>query len=177
MSTNTNATTHPTSGGSAPPAETSRRATIDRLIATYRELNMRVRPLAETELTRKGPEGSVHDIVKQMRTDELRFAQALKERISGVPAAEVQGEDAPIIGTETDADTTVLLISQFGTARATTLSMIQGVTDTDWSAPVEGNTSLADRVASLATNDELQLERIRASLGGTSPVGIGEEVR
>jgi hypothetical protein len=171
----TNANTHPTA--SAPPAEAPRQAIIDRLIVTYRELNMRARPLAETELTRKGPEGSVHDIVRQMRSDELRFAQALKERLSGVPSVEVQGEDAPIIGTETDEDTTVLLISQFGTARATTLSMIRGVSDADWSAPVEGSTSLADRVASLATHDELQLERIRALLGGTSPVGLGESVR
>ncbi len=173
----TNANTHSTSGSGASLAETPRRATIDRLIATYRELNMTVRPLAETELTREGSDGSVHDIVNKMRADELRFAQALKERLSGVPSVDIQGEDAPIIGTETDDDTTVLLISQFGTARATTLSMIQGISDADWSAPVEGTTSLADRIQSLATNDELQLERIRALLGGTAPVGIGGSVR
>lgn len=157
--------------------DTRRRTVIDRLIATYRELNINVRPLPEADLTRKGPEGSVHDIVGRMRADELTFAQALKERLSGVAAAEIQGETAPIIGTETDEDTTMLLISQFGTARATTLSMMQGISDADWSAPVEGNTSLADRIESLATNDELQLERIRALLGGTRPVGIGGAIR
>ncbi len=161
----------------APVADTRRRSVIDRLIATYRELNINIRPLPEADLTRKGPEGSVHDIVGQMRADELKFAQALKERLSGVPAAEIQGETAPIIGTETDEDTTVLLISQFGTARATTLSMMQGIGDADWSAPVEGDTSLADRIESLATNDELQLERIRAMLGGMPSVGIGGAVR
>ncbi len=175
MSTNANVIRTVSSG--EPMAEPTRRTTIDHLIATYRELNMRVRPLPEAELTRAGAEGSVQDIVKRMRADELTFAQALKERLSGVPSVEIQGETAPIIGTETDEDTTVHLISQFGTARATTLSMIQGISDADWSAPVEGTTSVADRIQSLATNDELQLERIRALLGGTTPVGIGEAVR
>jgi hypothetical protein len=158
--------------------DTPRRNTTDQLIATYRELNIKVRPLPEADLTRNGTDGSVHDIVERMRADELKFAQALKERVSGVPSAEVHGENAPIIGTETDEDTTLLLISQFGTARATTLSMIQGISDADWSAPFEDNSSLADRVQSLAANDTLQLERIRAMLGGgdATPAQVGEEV-
>lgn len=146
--------------------ETPRRQTIDRLIATYRELNIAVRPRPEEELTRQGPDGSVHDIVERMKADELKFAQALKERLSGVASAEVQGETAPIIGTEREEDTTLLLISQFGTARATTLSMLRGISDAEWSAPVEDGSSIADRVQSLATNDEMQLERIRKLLGG-----------
>lgn len=148
--------------------DTPRRSTTDQLIATYRELNMTVRPLPESELTRKGPAGSVHDIVGRMRADELKFAQALKERLTGVPSTAVEGETSPIIGTETEDDTTLLLISQFGTARATTLSMIRGISDEDWSAPFEDNSSLADRVQSLAENDALQLERIRGMLGSSS---------
>lgn len=157
--------------------DTLRRKTIDQLIATYRELNMKVRPLPEADLTRKGPDGSVRDIVAQMRADELKFAQALKERLSGVPSVEIQGENAPIIGTETEEDTTVLLISQFGTARATTLSMIRGISDVDWDAPFADNSTLADRLESLAANDELQLERIRGILGRSSTVPVNEPAR
>jgi hypothetical protein len=156
--------------------DTARRDTTDQLIATYRELNIKVRPLPETELAKKGADGSVHDIVDRMRADELKFAQALKERLTGVPSADVQGENAPIIGTETDEDTTLLLISQFGTARATTLSMIQGVSDQDWSAPFEDNSSLADRIQSLAANDALQLERIRTMLGIANTTNVSGPV-
>lgn len=156
--------------------ETPRRKAIDQLIATYRELNMKVRPLPEADLTRKGRQGSVHEIVGRMRTDELKFAQALKERLTGVPSSDVRGENAPIIGTETDEDSTMLLISQFGTARATTLSMIQGISEEDWAAQFGDSASLADRIQSLAANDELQLERIRANLGGVESAQVGQPV-
>lgn len=156
--------------------ETPRRKAIDQLIATYRELNIKVRPLSETDLARKSPQGSVHDIIGQMRADELKFAQALKERLTGVPSADVHGENAPIIGTETDEDTTLLLISQFGTARATTLSMIRGVSDEDWSAQFGDSSSLADRVQSLAAHDMLQLERIHSILGGVDSAQVSQSV-
>lgn len=150
--------------------DSTRRQIIDQLIATYRELNMRVRPLDEATLTRSGDD-SVRSIVERMRNDELKFAQALKERLTGVPMPDMFGDDTPIIGTETENDTTAIIISHFGTARATTLSMLQEVDENDWTTPVEGGRSIEERVRELAANDTQQLERIRSQLGTTQPVG------
>jgi hypothetical protein len=145
--------------------QSSRDQLIDTLVATYRELNTRVRPRDEARLASATSQGSIRDIVMQMRTDELLFAQALKERISGVPAPDTSGSDAPVIGTESENDTTTVLISQFGTARATTLTMLKGLSDEDWNAPIDGGASIFDKVSELAANDQRQLQRIIQLLG------------
>ena len=54
------------------------------LIATYRDLNLKVRPLPEERLTLGRSGESVRDVALQMRDEELRFSQALKDRLSGV---------------------------------------------------------------------------------------------
>lgn len=150
--------------------DSSRRQIIDQLIATYRELNMRVRPLDEATLSGSGTE-SVRSTITRMRDDELRFAQGLKERLTGVPMPDVFGDDTPIIGTESDNDSTAIIISHFGTARATTLSMLKEVDDSDWATSIEGGKSIQDRARELAANDIRQLERIRSLLGSPQPMG------
>lgn len=156
--------------------DSRRQQIIEQLIATYRELNMSVRPLDEATLAGKGSE-SVRSIIERMRDDELRFAQALKERLSGVPMPGIAGEDAPIIGTETENDSTVVLISQFGTARATTLSMLREIDDNDWTMAVDGGKSVQDRAQELAENDARQLERIRALLGTAQSTSAAQRQR
>ena len=52
------------------------------LIATYRELNLKVRPLLDERLTLGRSGDSVRDVVLAMRDHELRFSQALKDRLS-----------------------------------------------------------------------------------------------
>lgn len=150
--------------------DSTRRQITDQLIATYRELNMRVRPLDEATLSGTGGE-SVRSIVERMRNDELKFAQALKERLTGVPMPDMFGDDTPIIGTESENDSTAIIISHFGTARATTLSMFKEVDDNDWTTPVEGGESIETRGQELAANDARQLERIRSVLGIGQPAG------
>lgn len=144
--------------------DSTRQQVINQLIATYRELNMRVRPLDEATLAGNGS-GSVRSIVERMRNDELKFAQALKERLTGVPMPDMFGDDTPIIGTETENDSTAIMISHFGTARATTLSMLKEVDDSGWRTSIEGGRSIQERAQELAANDARQLERIRSLLG------------
>jgi hypothetical protein len=144
--------------------QTSRDQLIDSLVATYRELNMRVRPVEESRLTRASADGSVRDIVMRMRSDELRFTQALKERITGVPMPEIFEDDSPIIGTESEHDTTAIVISQFGTARATTLTMLKGLSDEDWNNPLDEGKTIHDRITELASSDKRQLQRIEQML-------------
>ena len=140
---------------------------IDGLIATYRELNVKVRPLAEERLRLRGGEaGSVRDVVTRLRDSELRFSQALKERITGVPMPEMFGEDeAPVVGTEGAEDTTAEILSQFGTAREATLALLRTLPGEDWNRTLEGGRPIRDRIRELHTNDRRQLERIVGLLG------------
>ena len=64
------------------------------LIATYRELNMKVRSLPEERLSLGRGRNTVRHVIVDMRDDELRFSQALKERLTGVPMTNIFGADA-----------------------------------------------------------------------------------
>lgn len=140
---------------------------IDGLIATYRELNVKVRPQPEERLqVRGGPGGSVRDVVSHLRDSELRFTQALKERVTGVPMAEMFGEDeTPVVGTEGLQDTTAAILSQFGTARESTLALLRTLPDEDWDRPIEGGKPIRTRIRELHANDRRQVERIVGLLG------------
>ena len=143
------------------------RELIDGLIATYRELNAKVRPLPEERLRLAGTNGgSVRDAVTRLRDSELRFSQALKERITGVPMPEMFGEDEkPVVGTESSQDTTATILSQFGTARESTLAMLRSLPDEDWDRGLEGGEPIRARIRQLHDNDRRQLERIVGLLG------------
>ncbi len=135
---------------------------ISELVNTYRELNTHVRPLDDAKLT-AGGDKSVRAIISRMRMDEMLFAQALKEHITGVVTS-TGGEDDPVIGTESADDTTRMLISQFGTARATTLTLLKDLTANDWNAKAEDGRSILEHVRELAESDKTQLERIKQVL-------------
>lgn len=145
---------------------------IDGLIATYRSLNMNVRSLPEDRLrvsSGSGGNGSVRDVVSRLRDSELRFSQALKERITGVPMSEALSGETPVIGTEHDDDTTLSLLSQFGTARESTLAMARELTPEQWGEGIEGGQTIEARVEKLLEHDREQLERINALLGAPTP--------
>lgn len=134
---------------------------VDGLIQTYRELNLKVRQVPEEQLTRAGTDGvSVRDLVRRLRDDELRFSQALKERLTGVPMPDLFGDDKPVVGTEHSDDTTAEIIAQFGTARESTLAMVRSLSGDDWDQIAEGGKSIRARVQELAENDRRQLDRI-----------------
>ncbi len=105
-------------------------------------------------------------LVTRLRDTELRFSQALKERLTGVAMPEMFGEDeAPVLGTETDHDSTAALISQFGTAREVTLALLRPLPEEGWDQPLEGGKPICARVEELAANDRRQRERIAGPLG------------
>lgn len=145
---------------------------IDGLIATYRSLNMNVRSLPEDRLQvagGSGGNGSVHDVVQRLRDSELRFSQALKERISGVPMSEALSGEAPVIGTEHDNDTTFALLAQFGTARESTLAMVRELSAQQWDETIQGGQTIRARIEKLLEHDRDQLEQINALLGAPTP--------
>ncbi|MER3439493.1 MAG: hypothetical protein C4346_18935, partial [Chloroflexota bacterium] len=110
---------------------------IDKLIATYRTLNLTVRPLPEERLRATGPNGSsIREIIRQLRDDELRYSQALKVRIAtGQPMPSITDEAMPVVGSEHEDDPTAVLIAQFGTARESTLAMLRSLPNGEWDSP------------------------------------------
>jgi hypothetical protein len=142
---------------------------IDGLIATYRELNLRVRPLPEDQLRQPAADGSsVRDIIRRLRDDELRFSQALKERITGVPMPEIFGDEMPVVGTENPNDTTAIMIAQFGTARESTLAMLHSLPDHEWDNTEEGVKSIRTGIQELVANDRRRLQRIEGLIGAAA---------
>lgn len=144
---------------------------INSLITTYRELNNSVRHLPEERLA-AGAAGNaaVRDLIGRLRDHELRFSQALKERITGVEMPDFGGgADAPVLGTESSHDSTAVLLSQFGTARESTLAMLRGLTEAEWQGTSgdAGTRSIADSVRQLVEHDRHQMEQINGVLGGT----------
>lgn len=140
---------------------------LNGLIATYRELNTRVRSLPEERLAMKqGGKDSVRQVVTRMRDNEMKFSQALKEAISGVPIPEdiVQG-GAPVIGTESESDTTAVILSQFGTARESTLAMLRSMTAEDWNTTIEGGASIRTRIQEHMARNKQSMEEIVGLLG------------
>lgn len=142
-------------------------AIIQQLIATYRDLNNRVRTLTEDRLRlRKDDKPSVRDVLIRLRDDELAFAQALKERLTGVPMPEIFEDEKPVIGNEMENETTRTVISQFGTARATTLTLLRGLNEQQWNEHLDDtNHTLLGRVQELVASDADKMEQINNLLG------------
>lgn len=128
-------------------------ALISSLVATYRELNINLRPL--------GDNAQARGIVTRMRDDEIQFSKALKDRLTGIgTATDDETNDGASIVDGSD-DNLAQVISQFGTARATTLNLLKGIQDTDvWNNPLEDGSTILQRVDELTRSDARQLERL-----------------
>jgi hypothetical protein len=137
------------------------------LIATYRELNMKVRPLPEDRLSLGHGRETVRRVVLDMRDDELRFSQALKDRLSGQPMDNVldgrhKGHELEIPSPD---DTTSEVLSQFGTARESTLAMLRGMAPEAWDDPAGGPLTIRAASDAMLANDGVHMEKIVRLLG------------
>jgi len=141
---------------------------IDGLVATYRTLNMTVRPLPEEKL--RAPingGGSIREALRRLRDDELKFSQALKVRVTtGQPMPEVAEDEMAVIGTESDDDSTAALIAQFGTARESSLAMLRGLPDAEWDSTEAGPRTIREIIRDLVAYDQRRLQVITAPIGG-----------
>lgn len=138
---------------------------INDLITTYRNLNNKVRMLPEDRLTMAdGAGNSVRQAVTELRNSEMEFSQALKDSISGISKADmIKGK--PVIGTESESDTTASIISQFGTARESTLAMLRTLTPEEWSKSIEGGATIRKRLEEHLGRDKQSMEQIVGLLG------------
>jgi hypothetical protein len=144
---------------------------FDGLIATYRELNLRVRPLPEDRVTIGRSGETIRDVILDLRDDELRFSQALKDRLTEGAMIDVFKNEAGVAKAEIPSadDTTVEVISQFGTARESTLAMLQGLPPEAWEDGSGGPLTIRAAADALLANDRAHLEKIVSLLG--SPTG------
>lgn len=143
-----------------------REMTRRELIDTYKFLNNEIRGKDEKSLAAKRGETSVKEIIRQMRDDELLFAKALTERLTGDVLGDSDAEDEmPLIGNEVEDASTMILISQFGSARATTLNTMASAQDADWDKPLSEDRTMMDLARSLAESDRRNIEKIRAAVG------------
>lgn len=140
---------------------------IDGLIALYRDLNLRVRGLPEDRLTLEDSKGqSIHSVITRLRDNEMTFSQALKDAISGVPISEALFHDHhAVIGTESESDTTAIILSQFGTARESTLAMLRTLTPEEWDRTSQDGASIRSRLKEHMTRNDRSMEQIIGLLG------------
>jgi hypothetical protein len=141
------------------------------LIGTFRELNMKVRTLPEERLQLGRGRQTVRSVVLDMRDDELRFSQALKDRLVGAPMEDIFRGRADIEMPEIPSpdDTTVEVISQFGTARESTLAMLRGMSPDAWDDQTHGAFTIREATGGLLANDAVYLKKIVTLLGSPSP--------
>lgn len=107
---------------------------INEMIQIYRELNLKLRgvdliPIAET----KADNGeSLRDILNRMRNREYNASQAVKLMSMGDGASRVdETAQATVLDDLISTGVTpIILLSQFGTAREATLSLLQQADET-----------------------------------------------
>jgi hypothetical protein len=78
-------------------------------------------------------------------------------------------EGADMLEIPSPDDTTVEVISQFGTARESTLAMLQSMPPEAWDDPNHGRITIQDATGALLANDVEHLKQIVRLLG--SPLG------
>lgn len=137
---------------------------IDSLIATYRTLNMRVRPLDPATAGQLAVGGTtLRAIIADMRNQELTASQTLKNMtLSDMSAAGVSTAEVDILP-PTDEENVRVLLSEFGTAREAILALIRELSDEQWAADrpgTDGTTSVLAYVQGLTQRDQQILAQL-----------------
>jgi hypothetical protein len=153
------------------------RDVIDALIATYRELNLTLRPkLAQREVWGdpiREPE-SLAGILYRLRNRELNASQAIKEMIrTGETAIPDDEQEAMVALHETALGLAPnVLLSQFGTAREATLAMVRDLPDEVWQQEFNtprGRMTLRRYLETLVERDRAVLQTIQTKIGSQAP--------
>ncbi|HUY99005.1 MAG TPA: hypothetical protein VMU89_01550 [Thermomicrobiaceae bacterium] len=137
---------------------------IDGLIASYRELNHRVRGAGLSSGTESSP---ISDVLRRLRDRELRASQAIKRMLLGETAEEDDEQAADVAEFQSIPASPIVLLSQFGTAREATLAMVRELPDEVWNRTVAspvGEMTLRDYLKSLVDRDRLRMAEVDATL-------------
>ncbi len=149
------------------------RDVIDALIATYRELNLRFRPLLATM---NAGQGGLDDpatplgILYRLRNRELNASQAIKEMLRGGERTILDDESEPLVTLQQTALGMIptVLLSQFGTAREATLAMVRDLPDEVWQQEFDtprGRMTLRAYLETLIQRDREAISALEKLLG------------
>lgn len=142
---------------------------LNQMIATYRDLNLLVRPIPDTILNqRSSGQASIRDLMQQLRDGELRFTQSTKELLTGQTIPDDFQDESPILGLEHEGDPSRVLLSQFGTARESLLAMLREMTDEQWQIAGPGGKTMVDRINQLIESDQKTLARVQSLVGAST---------
>jgi len=141
---------------------------IDSLIATYRTLNMRVRPLDPATAGQLSAGGTtLRAVIADLRNDELTSSQTLKNMtLSDSAGGGISTSDVEILP-PSDEENVRVLLSEFGTAREAILALIRELSDDQWAAErpgAQGATSVHAYVQNLVDRDKATMAQINAML-------------
>ncbi len=153
------------------------RDVVEALIAAYRELNQRFRPLLAAM---NADAGTVEDptsllgILYRLRNRELNASQAIKEMLRGGERTIVDDEAEPLVTLQQTALglVPIVLLSQFGTAREATLAMVRDLPDSVWQQEFEtprGRMTLRAYLETLIARDREAIRALEERLGQPAP--------
>jgi len=138
---------------------------IDSLIATYRNLNMTIRPLSDAQVERLSDSGgSLRDKIIDLRNNELQVSQQLKLMTLGEGGISGAMPDIAPIAPGLNVRS---ILSEFGTAREAILALIRELSDDDWAMQREGpngQTTIQKVIDNLIANDRQALSQIEPLL-------------
>ena len=153
------------------------RDVVEALIATYRELNQRFRPLLAAM---NADAGALEDptsplgILYRLRNRELNASQAIKEMLRGGERTIVDDEAEPLVTLQQTALglVPIVLLSQFGTAREATLAMVRDLPDSVWQQEFEtprARMTLRAYLETLIARDREAIRALEERLGRPAP--------
>ena len=134
---------------------------IDSLIATYRNLNLTIRPLPDEQANQATAGGtSLRELVTDLRDQELVASQQLK--LMTLADSTIAGQALEILPVAEGLSVRAIL-SEFGTAREAILALIREMPEEGWTAEREGpngRTSIESFVEQLVARDSEVMGRI-----------------
>ena len=136
-------------------------AIIDRLIDTYRTLNMQLRG----QQIPPAVEQPIAEILRRLRDRELHASQAIKQMLLNRDV--VFDDDELPDDTDTQPATALALLAQFGTAREATLSVVRELPDEVWETTYptpRGEMTLRAYLQTLIDRDAQRIAEIQALL-------------
>ena len=140
---------------------------IDGLIASYRELNHRIRG---ANLVGAGEDSPITQVLRRLRDRELRASQAIKRMLLSEPVEGTDEAEAEAVEYQGIRVSPTVMLSQFGTAREATLAMIRELPDEEWNRKVQsplGEMTLREYLQSLVDRDRQRMTEIDATLTKT----------
>jgi hypothetical protein len=141
---------------------------VNSLIATYRELNLTLRPLSEEKLSADGPNGSIKDVLKSMRRREILASQQLKMMLIADAAGTVADPVDPSLVDDGADQPARVILSEFGTARESILAAAIQRSQEELARELpsaDGQLSIASLLTNLVEQDKVdqaKIEQLRA---------------